>query len=267
MKMNKLQKPSLSLLDKSKKFAKALHKEDDPENLHHMRTNLRKIRSIFKDFKVYLDKSSYEDLIIKLKFLLTSSNRLRDTDVFLEYLEEYTQLIPENLHKQFLLLENKIKEEKEIEYKKMLKLIDSEKFINHFHSIKRILKNNKTYKKEIWKNFKETKKIVLKKIQKKVKSKRDNLCKNSDSRTFHELRILYKRLRYLNELFVKKNKSNMNEFEEIQSSLGKIQDLSVQQKMLKEQLSHELKPLIKFLINILKSKQDNCKIIFYNNII
>lgn len=262
MRTNILQKKSLSLLLKAKKFAEVMQEESDPENLHHFRTNVRKIRSIFQNFKAYLEKSSYENLSTKVKFLLTSSNKLRDTDVFLKHLEEYSQLIPENLQEKFLLLNNKIKQERELEYKKILELIHSEIFINHFHSIKNIIKHDKTYKEKIWKHFKKTKKIVLKKIQNKVKTKKENLYKNSDAKTFHKLRILYKRLRYLNELFVKKNKSNINEFKEIQFILGNIQDLNVQQKMLQEQHSDELKPLIDFLNNILKIKQNNYKIIF-----
>jgi CHAD domain-containing protein len=262
MKTNKLQKKSLSLLFKAKKFAKAVETKNNPEKLHHFRTNIRKIRSIFKDFRPYLEKSSYENLSVKLKFLLTSSNKLRDTDVFLKYLEEYAQLIPENLQEKFFILKNKIKQEKKLEHKKMIEFIDSEEFVNHFHSIKKILKKDKIYKKRIRKHFKKTTKIVLKKIEKKVKLKKDNLYKNSDSKTFHELRILYKRLRYLNEIFVKKDKSNINKFKEIQAILGNIQDLGVQQKMLEDQLSNELKPLIEFLINILKTKQNNYKITF-----
>ena len=262
MKTNKLQKNSLSLLSNAKKNIISLQKNNDPENLHRFRINLRKLRSIFKEFNPYLDEYLYENLNKKVKFLLTSSNKLRDSDVFLKYLEEYSQLIPENLQDNFLLLKNKIKEERELEYKIFLDFIHSEKFINYFDEVKKILKKNKTYKNKIWKHFKKTKNMVLKKIQKKVKLKKENLYKNSDSKTFHELRILYKRLRYLNELFVKKNKKNIDEFKERQTILGNIQDLCVQQKMLEDQLTNELKPLVEFLIDILKTKENNYKTSF-----
>lgn len=262
VKTNKLQKTSLSLLYKARKFALLIEEGTDAEDLHQFRINLRKLRSIFKDFKVYLKKSSSKNMNKKLKFLLTSSNKLRDTDVFLKYLEEYSTLISDNLQKEFSLLNNKIKQEREFEYKNILKLIDSKKFTNNLDSLEKILKKDNTYKKDIWKDFKETKNKVLKKIQKKVEVKKEKLYKNSNSKTFHKLRILYKRQRYLNELFVSKNKSNINEFKEIQDILGNIQDLCVQQRMLKKYLTKDLKPLVKFLIDILKIKEKDCKVTF-----
>lgn len=262
VKTNKLQKTSLSLLYKARKFALSIKEGNDAEDLHQFRINLRKLRSIFKDFKVYLKKSSSKNMNKKLKFLLTSSNKLRDTDVFLKYLEEYSILISDNLQKEFSLLSNKIKQERAFEYKNILKLIDSEKFTNHLDSVEKILKKDNTYKKDIWKDFKETKNKVLKKIQKKVEVKKEKLYKNSNSKTFHKLRILYKRQRYLNELFVSKNKSNINEFKEIQDILGNIQDLCVQQRMLKKYLTKDLKPLVKFLIDILKIKEKDYKVTF-----
>jgi CHAD domain-containing protein len=261
MKKNKLQKTSLLLLSKARELAISLEREGKPKYLHKFRVNLRKLRSILKDFKPYLKKSSYIGLCTKLKFLLTSSNKLRDDDVFLKYLEEYKQSIPKNLEEEFILLYNKIKEEREFEYKNILEFITSEEFINHFDSIKETLKKHKTYKNNIWKNFRKTKTKIQKKIQKKVKYKRETLSQNADSEIFHELRILYKRLRYLNELFIKDSKSNIDEFKEIQSTLGTIQDLSIQQKILEQYLTRD-EPLGEFLFNMLKTKQDNYKMTF-----
>lgn len=60
---------------------------ENPENLHQLRVNLRKTRSLLKSSKDLYDEKILSQILQTLKEVAKSTNQRRDFDVFIEYLE------------------------------------------------------------------------------------------------------------------------------------------------------------------------------------
>ncbi len=200
-----------------------LSKED--EHLHQFRVNLRKIRSLLQIHKELFEKRVYKKLKNSLKDIASSTNKKRDLDVFMDSLSKSDtsklEAFLSYLYKQ-----------KESEDKKIYEKLNSWHFQTFIFDMEQFLKHIHFYTNNLAKlpAKKEARKSI-KKMKKEIKNILAKLSNNSDMNTLHNLRIKFKKLRYLiecyEELLKKKKVKKMRKIAvKYQNSLGKINDLN-----------------------------------------
>lgn len=206
------------------------HKEEylktsNEEELHQIRVNLRKTRSLLKLLNKIFDEKLTVHFSKNFKVLANSTNAKRDIDVFLEFLKK--QKKAKSITK---ILEN-IKNRQNDEIKAMLISPQSNETFRDWEIF--LKEDSGFYKGEDY--DKPIKKIVAKAIRTQIlKLKKDLLILNSERENaiFHETRIELKKLRYLFENFIdlfaiRSLEKCKDRAKEIQELFGDLQDRDI----------------------------------------
>ncbi|BCD67172.1 CHAD domain-containing protein [Nitratiruptor sp. YY09-18] len=227
--------------------------DQDSERLHQLRIAMRKIRS-------YLTLFSHihtvpKDLQKELSYVMKQTNRARDIDVALAWMEEYKKELPPNLEHHLDAIIKELQKQKAKSDKELHEFLHSEAF-------KKVLADLAEFcqKVEIA-NLPAiiAAKRLLKKELKRIKKMSKNLSKKSYPKDFHKMRIEAKKLRYLLELFQtilepRYFKKALTLAKEFQTILGEHQDFVVQIDYLRQlQQEHKNKALA-YLVEFLEKK-------------
>ncbi|MGE0050259.1 MAG: CHAD domain-containing protein [Arcobacter sp.] len=224
-------KNSIKLLKKLDK------KEQNIEDLHNFRLNIRKIRSLLNLF--FKDKKSIN---LKLKKIFLKTNSLREFDIFIKTLSK--DKYP-NLHKKIIL-----------ERKKYLKKYWNKK------STKKYLKKLKRIKNKISKIKYSYSNQELIKITHNHFEESIDLAKKIDAKysnkKLHKIRIHFKKSRYslefLENCHISNEKNKIKICKKVQNNFGEIQDIRNQIGYLKK--SKIKKCSKKECKKLLKNKKD-----------
>lgn len=207
---------------KIKSHYKKYIKTKDPEALHDFRVEIRKSRSLLKLCKEVFDKNLVDEISQILKIIASLTNEKRDFDVLLKHFkdENIKNSLTSNLHKKSdnlqKLLDDKLKSN---EIKNGLK--EFENFIK--------TPNSGTYKSTYIKAF--IAKIIKEQIQ-NISQKLQNLDETCDNHKFHEIRIEFKKLRYICESFsqlfdIRQFAKFLIKLKSIQEIFGNLQDRDI----------------------------------------
>ena len=217
--------------------------DNNPEALHDLRVACRRSRSALLQVKSAFNPDQHNQLLEIYKLVSQHTNRLRDLDVYLEKLQSYFELLPENMHSQLRSYIGRVKQRRTREAGKIHSLLKSNAFKEKFICLKSLLlsedqpgkgpgadKSARSY----------SSKKIRKKYSKVVKAGME-LVECPDHNALHELRIQCKKLRYLMEFFRGSfNKTRVNalirKLKSLQNILGDYNDLTVQIAVLNEDI-------------------------------
>lgn len=234
--------------------------DKDIEDLHDFRVVNRRSRGVLKLFRRYTDKEKSAEVLKLLKEIFEATGHIRDYDIFLKYIFEYKQKLPqmeENLH----ILQRYISEKRDQEFLRLKSFLESDLFK---HKITRLLDvvNGEGFflKKDLF--FSEAIKNILKKNMKKLDDLFGTDLKDANDFHIHKIRIELKKIRYLFDIFKsffkkKYYRKILEALKNVQDLLGKNQDLVFQLNFVKnyeKATSKSLKDLFEFII---KQKQEN----------
>ncbi len=234
------------LLNVMKQNEEGVIRDIDTEFLHDFRVSGRRTRSALSQIKDVFPEAELDRFKQDFRVLGQYSNKLRDLDVYLHNKEQYLAMLPENLRSgldPFFMDLEKQRENELIRFVEVLRsdfyrllVSDWEAFLvpDEAHEAVRTPVNAEEpvitlARAFIWRRYR---KIM------KVGAKIDN---NLPDEKLHRLRIQCKKLRYLLEFFASLFPYDeitllTKQLKQFQDNLGEFNDLSVQQKTLKEYL-------------------------------
>ena len=204
------------------------------EALHQFRVNIRKSRSLLQSIEQIFEDNIAKRFIDALKVIATATNHKRDLDVFGEYLETL-----DDLEAEFILEE--VERERMVEDDAMRVMMQGEMFENIMHEWAVVLKEDDVF---FQGNFAEmplkaSAALALVRRLKKMDVKLSRLDEAVALENFHEVRIEFKRLRYLLEYFGHYFHSTlfdetMDAAKKMQTLFGTLQDRDVQREILEK---------------------------------
>lgn len=220
-------------LDKKIAFHKNRYlKNENNEDLHQIRVNIRKTRSLLQCMEGIFDNSIKQRFIADFKTIANASNSKRDMDVFSEYLEGLdeieAEIILESLH------------QSEVNSHEVLNVLKGDFYSRVLQEWDVVLKDDDGFFKGNFSAypFKKIGAIAIFKRLKKMKKKLSLLDEWVELERFHSIRIEFKKLRYLSEYFstLFENTSLpqlLKTSKKMQNIFGLLQDRDAGFKMLK----------------------------------
>jgi len=203
---------------------------DDAEDLHQFRVNIRKSRAFLKAFDFLFSKEYYGYFNENLGKFARQTNRKRDLDVIKESLL--------SLDEDHGMIQENIRQQREHEQQNILEMLKSKTFKDFFSTYKDILtkdallsSNNNTG------TIENTAKKTIKDLHHKIIKKIDVLEKDFDSKKLHKIRLSLKKFRYLLEEFQhifgeEKIAKMIEKGKALQTLLGDFNDTVNQEKLL-----------------------------------
>lgn len=251
------EKLNLLLKDISFNSSEILLDKRESEHLHKFRVAIRKIRVYLNHLSKYFNNEPLLKFQKDFRYLAKLTNEPRDLDVYLEKSDSYINLLPKDEQKNLTSLIKYLKNKRDKEYKNLVKALNSKRYKDIIKNFNQLINSNNIFTKKDKKALKVANKN-LSKLYKNIVKNGTKLNKKSLNSKFHKLRIKYKKLRYLIELFLPfyKNCSNVNVIDRlkvIQTLLGDINDYEVHGNKLT------------FFIKEIKSEKERLKTI--NNLI
>lgn len=228
--------------------------DDNPENFHDFRVVLRRLRGIIRLFKRYINEEQFDEVVLILKELFNKTSELRDYDIFLLNISQYSKEFPA-LQKTLSEIKKSILDKRKNYFKEFKAFVQSGSFKTTLEKISEI------FKKDFFPHSTETNADALKKILKvnlkKVTSSLPGKKILLDDTKLHHLRIRLKKIRYLFDIFyslfnVKKYQKYIKQLKIIQDLLGINQDLYFQLNFINNyeiEFSSNLDEIKQFIIN------------------
>jgi len=254
METNEIQKTLLNrLVLLQKAYEKNLNKikeSFDDEAIHDFRVAIRRLLSFIRFIENFCSIENNINLRKLLKSNIKQFNKLRDTQVQIQYLINFIKKFPETI--EFLVFLKK-KEKKQIQ--KLKKIINSPNFDHSgeifYYRIQ--LKPLECFKKIDLKSIN----AVLNDAFREVETCISNIVEN-DFSTFHKTRLAFKRFRYTVETIeniLSIPKAKLKELQNVQTVLGEIQDFTVTIALLEKFSKEEVSKYSNF-VEFIKQKRE-----------
>lgn len=214
--------------------------DTDVEFLHDFRVSVRRIRSAISEIKGVFSKELTGKLKFDLKNIGTQTNLLRDYDVYLEKENDFRQQLPQEYKTHLAPLFSYLKRKRKAELKKVVAFLNSPDYKLFKAKYDTILKGEQPGKYFSKKSASPVLEIsnnrILKKIS-EIESLYTKIIQTQGVEGLHNLRIEFKKLRYLIEFFASLHEEEMiktilSNLKKIQDVLGEYNDLSVQSDFL-----------------------------------
>ncbi len=205
-------------LSQIKEFSKKVVSDpNEIEHLHQFRVYSRRAKSLLKEFANCFEPTYYQQAILILSNFLKMSNRARDLDTLLVALEKFKPPMD------ITPLKKVIKKERDKVYEELLGELTQVGSMVYTIREPKVLECKK--------------RLILKRLNKRLKkiSTLSNSLKTD--KDFHKLRISIKQARYTAELAKEEKlipKKTLKELKKLQDKFGKIQDYSIWIKELYE---------------------------------
>ena len=207
-------------------------RNENEEDLHQFRVNIRRIRSILYSFREILQPEIYQKINLALKSIAQKTNQKRDIDVFLISLENKKELYKDLYN---YLKNEQTRQKVEIEF-----FLKSEKFKNILFDLEMFLKEGNSFYVNTFAYLSANifAKKSFKKQYKKIRKYSSNLTPSLPVEKFHKIRIKIKKLRYLLETFscYIKEKNIKQTLKTLQESYGDLNDTHKQIIILRDYL-------------------------------
>lgn len=225
---------SVAMLDQAKVHVSGVIADTDTEFLHQFRVNVRKLRSLITLLKKALPLTTIETVRPRLSSMASRTNKLRDLDVFILAQEDYRAMLPENFENGLNDLFGLIKKQRRQEKNKLAKYLASDKYKTDVTICKAEFSQNPAYQAPMASVslLQVVKKLLLKRYHKMLVMSTDIDSQSPDSK-IHELRIEFKKLRYLMEFFAdllpkRRTAKLVSKIKKIQTVLGDYNDYCIQ---------------------------------------
>ena len=236
-----------------------LAKDEDAERLHQLRVALRKIRSLLALLAKKIDLPKAKKLEKLAKAIMKQTNKARDLDVYLEWLEEYEQILPTKLTSSLQTLKESLQKERNKAYNTLLDVLQSQEFNLLLSKLHSFASSKPTQKAP---SIILGKQILIGQLN-SVWKKACRLTPQSKPHKYHLVRIEIKKLRYLIEFFSfifkkERYKDILANVKTMQDILGEHQDTTVQleyiETILQNTLTEDQKEALLFLYKELERR-------------
>ncbi|MEQ1815790.1 MAG: CHAD domain-containing protein [Nitrosomonas sp.] len=253
-----------AMFDQTKLYVGGVIADTDTEFLHQFRVNVRKLRSLISLLKQALPTSMLDTLKPRLSSIACKTNKLRDLDVFILAQDSYRAMLPANfesgLNELYRLIEKQRKQEKD----KLARYLSSTEYKNDVTACAAELSQSSAFQTPMASKpvLQAVKKLLLKRYHKMLAMSAAINSQSADEK-IHELRIEFKKLRYLIEFFVdllpkKRTGKIVSEIKKIQTVLGDYNDYCIQIEFLNSYIDDtriEMSKALSGLIAILYQKK------------
>jgi CHAD domain-containing protein len=217
----------------------------DIEALHNMRVATRRMRAAFKVFGSAYSQKAIKPLLAGLKTTGRVFGPVRDLDVFMEKLQHYQQTLPEAEPDGLQTMLNIWTEERQQTREQMLDYLNSKKYAKFKKNFLEFVKTPGLGVKSLKSPAKphQLRHIAPGLIYEAYGEVRayETVLDNAPVETLHQLRIAFKRLRYLleflQEILGTEAEMVIKEIKLIQDHLGDLQDAQVASDILREFLN------------------------------
>ncbi len=216
----------------------------DDEDLHQFRIACRKSVVLMGEFRLLYEEDKLLNHRIGLKNLINISNAKRDMDVLKSELSKIEGEMKVSHHQEaFDVLKERVEKMLQKEHESIITYLQSKTCTNVLMSWKNYISDTNRTNISIYGKYPIhalSKYMIFQRFLKIKKRIKVLDSKHNTSETLHKLRIEYKKMRYLLEIFVylyekKEIKKLLNEMKKLQNVLGLFHD-SNQQKMIFEAL-------------------------------
>lgn len=213
-----------SLYKKVVHFQKQYQNEQNVQSLHQFRVNIRKIRSILQSIDGVFEQNIKQRFVDDLKTIANATNLKRDFDVFMQYLQDQDELEAECIYE---IVKNEQKEQNAA-----LDMLKSEFYHTIMQEFEVVLMDNDNFFCGMLAQF-PYKKLVAMSLYNRLKKMRKKLSmidEHVSLEYFHDVRIEFKRLRYIMESFGNmfvEMKQVMKISKNMQNLFGQLQDKDV----------------------------------------
>jgi len=214
-----------------------LQNEDDPEMLHQFRVSLRRLRSTLGACKKFFSPSWLALRRRNLSLLMEQTNAKRDIDVLLEKMDFYKSLLPKKMQKDLAPLKVHLLAEKERLETHVAALAENELLRSEISVLMRPdMKGCRPGDKNSQPIVITAMQILDKRMTSILKEGK-RLNAQSEEQAYHELRIQFKKMRYLIEVMkplveAEKYRDVMKPIRKMQTILGDFHDFQVQGSLL-----------------------------------
>lgn len=228
----------LHLLDTMKHNIEFILTDTDTEFLHDFRVAIRRTRSFLTLMNKLLPEQVAE-YMLEFKWLGSSTGVVRDLDVMLLMKDQYAALLPKTLGDGLAHFFADLKRQRKHAFEIMAADFGSDRFKKLMDDWPHFLRNLPNMGSNV-----SLHRVCRPEAVKRIRKRFKRICKDGKSindqsgdECLHDLRIQVKKLRYLLEFFAPYfNQSDVKRFvkqlKKLQTNLGKLNDLSVQQCML-----------------------------------
>jgi len=252
------------MLMKSQIHVNGVIEDIDTEFLHQYRVSFRKLRSLISLMKKSLPLEMVETLKPQLSAIAGHTNKLRDLDVFLLDQHRYRAMLPEHFKLGLDQLYTLVKRQRSREKNRVAKYLASDEYQESINECNKHLNSEAIFQTAIAEKavLPVVKKLLLKRYLKML-SLGSLVNHKTPDEEIHQLRIEFKKLRYLIEFFAdlfpkKETRQVLSAVKKVQGVLGDFNDYSVQKIFLSHYLDKskiDMSNALSGLIAVLHQKQ------------
>ncbi|WP_181023786.1 CHAD domain-containing protein [Nitrosomonas ureae] len=255
---------AVAMLDQARLHVGGVIADTDTEFLHQFRVNIRKLRSLISLLKKALPATMIDALRPRLSSIASKTNKLRDLDVFLLAQDNYRAMLPENFGSGLTELYSLIKKQRKQEKNKVAGYLSSDNYRADLAICTAELSQHSAYQTPMASTpvLQVVKKLLLKRYHKMLAMSAAIDSQSADEK-IHELRIEFKKLRYLIEFFAdllpkRRTGKIAGKIKKIQTILGNYNDYCIQIEFLSSYVDDtriEMSKALSGLVAILHQKK------------
>jgi CHAD domain-containing protein/CYTH domain-containing protein len=226
------------LVEEIKEYQETLIKDPkEVETLHQFRVTMRKLRALLQEFEPFFDPVWVKSHKKTLAGLMEETNAKRDNDVALIDIDSFKEQLSSKDQQSLDTLKSSLDGKEKKLKKKLITFMSSKMLSEELEILSRSSQNSNQYLDTAKQPLILVAINVIDNRIKEIISEGRDLKKDTDKKAYHKLRIQFKKLRYLFELLspvieVSKLENALNHLKKIQTVLGEINDLEIQQKEL-----------------------------------
>lgn len=237
----------------------------DVEELHQFRVELRKLRALLKEFKDFFAPDWYQKHYKQLSILMKKTNKKRDNDVAMIDMGSLCKQL-DSKDKTLKAIKHSLRQKNKKLEVSLIKLLKSDTLKNELKLLVNLAKYSNIF---LPASSQPLILIAIGIIHTRIETILEDaahICEDTQCDTYHELRIDFKKLRYVVELLEplaqqERFKTVLEKLKSIQTLLGDINDFHMQQAQLdtfKQEMKKEKKSLGK-LQEKMKAKEEKNK--------
>jgi len=227
-----------------KRHERGLLEGADSEALHDFRVAIRTSRSVLNQTRGVFPERPYQRFRSVLAWLAGCTGAARDLDVFLEKMPVFRHMIPAALNEGLAPLEAVLHEAQRIEQERLARTCAARRYVGFKRAYGAFLDERAAYACRTPRGNEPIVALasrVIRKRYRKALARGRHAGEGAASATLHELRKSGKKLRYLIESFRElypdeEVRDALKLLKELQDVLGRLVDLNVQRRLLREWL-------------------------------
>ena len=255
---------AVAILDQARFHVGGVIADTDTEFLHQFRVNIRKLRALVSLLKKAFSVAIIDTLKPTLSSIASKTNKVRDLDVFILAQGHYRAMLPTDFGNGLNELYSLIKKQREKEKDKLARYLSSNDYKKDITICTAELSQSSAYQTPMASApvLQVVKKLLLKRYHKML-AMSTTIDSQSTDEKIHELRIEFKKLRYLIEFFVdllpkRRTGKIASKIKKIQTVLGNYNDYCIQLKFLNNYIDDtrvEMSKALSGLIAIVHQKK------------